>query len=282
MQTLPVVAVLLAAVLHASWNALLKGRPGTDPVVSSFGLCLVWVLVAGPLLAVVPPPPPEVWPTLLASVAAHLVYFTLLVAAYRSGDLSVVYPVARGTPPLLVTAASAAMGVPLSWTHTAGVGVLTAGIIVLSPVRIGGWATGTGHAGWLALGCAGAIATYTLLDGTGTRLTGSAPQYLVWLTALQGLGFVLGALALRGPSLFHKVWERRWTSLGAGLMSAGGYGVALWAMLDAPIAAVAALREASVPMAALIGVVWLGERMDAPRLVAVGLVAVGAVLFRVG
>jgi drug/metabolite transporter (DMT)-like permease len=134
----------------------------------------------------------------------------------------------------------------------------------------------------LALGCACCTAVYTLLDGHGARLAGSAVAYVTWLTAVQGAAFALGAVAWRGREILGAAWRHRAVALGAGVMSAGGYGVALWAMTLAPIAAVAALRESSVPMAALLGGVWLGEGLDRRRVAAVGLVAIGAVLLRLG
>lgn len=279
MSSLVVGAVLLAAALHATWNALVKGKAGTDPLVSTFGLCAVWAVLAGPLTLLVPPVAAEARPYLAASVVVHLGYTWLLVLAYRSGALSVVYPVARGTPPLLVALATTALGETLSLLHGCGVAVLTLGVLVLSPVRGGPVAP---RAVLLALGCACCTATYTIVDGTGTRMTGSAVSWIVWLTAIQGSLFAIGALVLRGPALITETRRRLGSALGAGVLSGIGYGVALWAMTAAPIAAVAALREASVPMAALLGVWWLGERLDARRGVAIGLVALGAAFLRLG
>ncbi|MBX2800840.1 MAG: DMT family transporter [Myxococcales bacterium] len=279
MSSLVVGAVLLAAAAHASWNALVKGRGGTDPLTSTFGLCAVWALLALPATLVVPWPEAAAVPYLATSVGVHLVYTVLLVLAYRSGDLSLVYPVARGTPPMLVAVAMVPLGERLSAPHGLGVVVLALGVFVLAPTKTG--AASRRAMGW-ALGCALCTATYTIVDGTGTRLAGGAVSYVSWLTGVQGALFALGALALEGRPLLARTWERRGTALGAGILSAAGYGVALWAMTQAPIAAVAALREASVPMAALLGVWWLGEHLDARRGVALGLVVLGAVLLRLG
>jgi drug/metabolite transporter (DMT)-like permease len=275
-----VLAVLLAAALHAGWNALVKGR-GADPLTSSFGLSVVWVVLGTPLALVAWRTvglDPAVFPFLALSVCVHLVYFSLLVAAYGAGELSLVYPIARGTPPLLVALAATALGEPLGLVGAAGVGALTLGVLVLTPPGRGGQWRPAPVA--LALGSACCTACYTLLDGYGTRLAGSPVVYLSWLTAIQGALFALGALAWRGRGIIAAAWGHRAVAVGAGTMSAFGYGVALWAMAHAPLAAVAALRESSVPMAALLGAAWLGERLDRRRLVAVLLVAVGAVLLR--
>ncbi|MEZ4234676.1 MAG: EamA family transporter [Myxococcota bacterium] len=255
MPTGTVAAVLLAAALHATWNALVKGR-GVDPLTSSFGLSAVWAILGLPLAAALLATvglDPATLPYLAASIAVHLTYFSLLVAAYGSGELSLVYPIARGLPPMLVALGAAALGEPLSALAAAGVGALTLGVLVLTPPLRG---TRPPVAPVVfATGSACCTVAYTLLDGHATRLAGSPVVYLSVLTAVQGALFALGALAVRGPRILAAAWATRRVALGAGTMSVGGYGVALWAMGHAPIAAVAALRESSVPMAALLGAV---------------------------
>ena len=274
--------MLGAAALHATWNALIKGRSG-DALTGMLGLSMVWAVLSWPLVAWVGPLAPAARPALAASVLVHLLYMSLLVGAYRVGDLSRVYPLARGTPPLVVAAVTAWLGEPLSGLGLAGVLALTLGILVLARGTPGG-GHASGHGGltpalW-ALGCAACTTVYTLLDGYGARDAGNPWAYLLWLTAIQGSLFVIGAVGWGGRPLLHQVAVRWPVALGVGVMSAFGYGIALWAFAQAPIAAVAALRESSVPLAAILGVVWLGERMDARRAVAVACVAVGAVLLR--
>ena len=131
MSTLVLGLVLLGAVAHASWNAMLKGKKG-EPLAASTGLCVVWAVVGWPLTLVVPAPDPASWALLAASVGVHLVYFALLVAAYRRGDLSFVYTIARGVPPLLVAlAAWVVVGEDPGWLGLAGVGLIAMGVLWL-------------------------------------------------------------------------------------------------------------------------------------------------------
>lgn len=285
MTTLVAALVLASAVMHASWNALLKGREG-DPLAASAGLSLVWALVGLPLLFVVAPVPEAAWPHLGLSVVAHLVYFALLVTAYRGADLSTVYPIARGLPPLFVVVGAWAL-VGETPTLLGALGVLCIGGGVVSV----GLATRrrdddddrrvTRSIG-LAVATAVFIAGYTLIDGVGVRVAGGVVSYLVWLTAIQGTLFALGALAIGGRPLAREVWQRRGTALLTGVLSAGGYAVALWAMVRAPIALVAALRETAVLFAAIIGFFVLREPFGRRRIVAAAVVAAGAVLVRLG
>lgn len=279
MSALVLTLVLLAALAHASWNAMLKGRKG-DPLAASTGLCVVWALVGWPLTLVVPAPAPESWPWLGASVAVHLAYFALLVAAYGRGDLSFVYTIARGVPPMLVAGGAwLAAGERPSPAGLAGVALVAGGVLTIG----GGPKTpGARRPLGLALATAVFIAGYTLLDGLGARASAAPVGYLVWLVALQGTLFAAGALAWRRGPLAREVWARRGVGVLTGVLSAGGYAVAVWAMTRAPIALVAALRETSVLFAAAIGAIWLREPFGRRRLVAAALVAGGVALVRSG
>lgn len=277
MSTLVLGLVLLGAVAHASWNAMLKGKKG-EPLAASTGLCVVWAVVGWPLTLVVPAPDPASWALLAASVGVHLVYFALLVAAYRRGDLSFVYTIARGVPPLLVAlAAWVVVGEDPGWLGLAGVGLIAMGVLWL------GLGPRTGERPLaLALLTAVFIASYTVLDGLGARRSDAPIGYLVWLVALQGTLFAVGALAWKGAPLAEEVWRRRGVGLLTGVLSAGGYAVAVWAMARAPIALVAALRETAVIFAAILGAVVLREPFGRRRLLAAALVAAGVVCVRLG
>lgn len=275
-MTADVVAVVLAAaLLHATWNALLKGRTG-DVHATSTGLAVCWAVFAWPLVLAMGPLAREAWAPLAGSVAVHVVYFTLLTAAYRTGELSLVYPVARGLPPVLIALGAAAGGEPPSLLGAVGIGLVALGILTLGPPERAGR-----RAVALATGAALCTAAYTLLDAGGVRASDAA-RYSVYLFALEGTIFAAGALVLGGRPLAEEVWARRDLALGAGVLSAAGYGAALWAMGVAPVAAVAALRETSVLFAALIGAIWLGEPFGRRRMVAAGLITLGAIAVRGG
>jgi drug/metabolite transporter (DMT)-like permease len=269
-----VAAVLAAAVLHAVWNALIRGRAG-DAGVASAGLSLTWAALGWPLALLAGGLPREAVASVCASAVVHVVYFSLLTLAYRNGELSLVYPVARGVPPVLVALGSAWLGEPLAGPGVVGIGLVATGVLLLGPRGRAG-----GRAVALALGCAACTATYTLVDGLGVRAAGDAFAYTAWLVALQGTLFSAGALALRGRPFAARVWEGRRVAVVSGVLSALGYGAALWGMTSAPVAAVAALRETSVLFAALIAVVWLGEPLGRRRAAGVAIVATGAAFLR--
>lgn len=271
-------AVLTAALLHASWNAAIKGRSG-DPHVGTVGLSAVWGLLGLGLVPLGEGIPAAALPSLVGSVAVHLVYLSLLVRAYGMGDLSYVYPIARGVPPILVALASGAVfGEPLSPLAMVGVVAIGAGVLGLG--RPGGTLDLRLLA--VALGTASCTAVYTLLDGAAIRAGAAPASYAALLFGLQGSAFALGSAARGGRDLIRRVWDRRLTALATGTMSAVGYVVVLWAMDHAPVALVAALRETSVVFAALLGWRLLGEPLGPRRVAAAAVVAGGAVLIRLG
>lgn len=280
MTTFVAAAILASALVHASWNAMIKGRAKGDPLASSTALSIAWALLGWPLTLLVPPLPEAAWLHLGVSIAVHLVYFSLLVSAYRVGDLSFVYTVARGLPPVLVTALTAALiSERPSVVAVAGVLAITGGVLSLG-------LTGKGAPPRkvlaLSLATAVCIATYTLIDGTGSRAAGNPLSYLVWLTAIQGTLFAVGALAIGGRPLASEVRARSGAGFVTGILSAGGYAVALWAMTEAPIGLVAALRETSVLFAAVLGAFALKEPLGPRRIAGAALVTTGAVLVRLG
>lgn len=267
--------VLLSALLHAGWNALV--RASGDKLLST--LLIVWGAgaLSLPFLPWLPLPAAASWPFLLASVLIHGVYFTLVAWAYQHADLSLAYPLMRGTAPALT--AVAALFVlqdtltPGGWM---GVALICSGVLLLA---WGVWHGGVVrlHTLRFALGNALVIAAYTLVDGQGARLSGHAFSYAGWLFLLTALLMLGVALATQGRSLLQRASCAGWSH---GLLGGAGtllaYGLVLWAMAHAPIALVAALRETSIAFALLLGALLLQERIRPLRYMAIALMCAGA------
>ncbi len=273
-----VLIVLFAALLHATWNALIKSAPDRLAVL---GLLNVGHVAFGIMLAVVSPIPDLAsWGFIAASTLIHFGYYYLLYQSYRLGDLSQVYPIARGMSPVLV-----ALGAQIFAGETlpvmAWVGVLTAsgGIFLLSGNLFGGKVSGI--AVLAAMGTGVMIASYSLVDGLGVRLAGSATAYIGWLFIFEGLAavFIFGRMGRRSFALSRRTWI---LGLTGGLVSALAYGLVIYVKSLAPLAMVSTLRETSVVIAALIGVMLLGERPWRLRLVASIIVAIGVIIMGVG
>ncbi len=271
--------VLLAALLHASWNAMVKA--GGDKLVVQALVIFSHAPFVALLIPFVPLPTPTAWLCIAASTFVHSLYYWALVSAYKVGDLSQVYPIARGSAPLLVALGGFLLvGESLSPLELGGLALLSAGLISLA------WRKGDPLAGdkkpvTLAL-CVGlTIGAYSLIDGLGARSAETALSYIVWLFALEHFPLTLVALHRRGWSLvpFRRYWKR---GLAGGFISAAAYGIVIWAMSVAPMAQVVALRETSVVIAAAIGMLFLGEGFGPRRIAAACVVAAGAVLLRVG
>ncbi|HEX2337018.1 MAG TPA: EamA family transporter, partial [Hyphomicrobiaceae bacterium] len=273
-------AVLVAAACHAGWNALLKMK--VAPVVATVLVAVASGVLVVPLLAITPAPAPAAWPYVLASVLIHVVYFVTLAEAYRWGDLTQVYPIARGTAPLLTAAlATLWLNEALGLAGWAGMIVLATGILLLTFKGGRPFATFAGRAVGFALATSLTITAYTLVDGIGARLAGSALAYTVWLFIGDGIAMAIYGWLRVGPSLvgdFKTHWRM---ALAGAALSTAAYAIAIWAMTVAPIALVAALRETSVLFAAVFGTVLLREPILPIRLVAAGLVLAGALLLRV-
>jgi drug/metabolite transporter (DMT)-like permease len=272
-----VALVLLAAVMHAAWNAGLKA--GGDRLWTLTVMQATEVAAGAVLLPFLPFPTAESWPWLLAGVVIHMVYRLLLIEAYRHGDLGEVYPISRGTGPLLTaTVGAIALGEWLSPTASVGVGLVCAGIIALR----GRSTTGlTPRALITALGVGTLIASYTLTDAIGARISGHAISFAVWQFFLGGMTTVATYVAIRGPVIVRAPADTR-RAMAGGLVAMWGYGSVVWATTLGPIGPVAALRETSVVFAVAIGGMFLRERVTALRLGAAALVALGAVLLVMG
>lgn len=271
-------AVLGAALLHASWNAIIKA--GREPQLDTALVALSGTVVALPLALTVEPPAPASWPYIAATVTVHVGYYVALAAAYRQGDLSHAYPIMRGVAPLIVAVASALwIGETLSAKTWAGVLCICGGVLSLAFVGRRGARDARTTTLW-ALGCAAIIAVYTLIDATGVRVSGGANRYVIWLFVFLGLPFGLTVLATRRGELLRHARTHWWRGVVGAVFSGLSYGIALWAMTRAPVAIVAALRETSVIFAALIGAWLLKEGHLRARLAGAAAVLAGLIALR--
>jgi drug/metabolite transporter (DMT)-like permease len=278
LDTVVFLAVLGAAVMHAGWNAIVK--LGLDRFSSILLLSIVQGAMALALLPFFALPLAASWPWLIASALLHIGYKLFLIQAYRHGDLSQVYPLARGTAPLIVALVGAMfLGEIMTAGKTAAVAAIAIGVIVMS--RNGGALDRLPPKALLyALVTAGFTASYTLVDGVGARIAATASGYTLWMFTFDATGMTAFALATRGPRALARLAPAWRSGLAAGGLSLGSYWIAIWAFTLAPLAMVAALRETSVLFAMLIGVFLLGERAGAWRWVSAGLILGGVVLMR--
>src|SRR5215467_16075980 len=190
-------AVLLAALLHASWNALLKA--GNDMLLDTASIVIGGGVVAVPLVFLVPMPAPASWPFIAGSALIHIAYYLLMVNAYRTGDLSLVYPLMRGTAPMI----TALLGVlflhewpgPLSWS---GIALISLGVFALALRTVDHKPSGAAIG--FALANAAVIAIYTIIDGRGARVAQDAWSYIGWLFVVDALPFTLLVAYLRRGS----------------------------------------------------------------------------------
>lgn len=266
------VAVLAAAVLHAVWNGL--AHRIADKLVGFALINLTYTACALVLVLVNPLPAASSWPYLLASVAVQTTSTVLLLRAYQLGDFGQMYPIARGSAPLLVALLSATvLGQHPGTGELLGVVVISCGLIGLA------FAKGVpGRAQLPALGAAAGtgvmIAVYTVLDGSGVRHAGTVGGYVAWLFLLQGPTLALIAWARRGRSLLTGVGTVVPVGI-AGACSLTAYGLVVWAQSRGDLATIAALRETSIVIAALIATVVFRERLGRLRLTASLIVLAG-------
>jgi drug/metabolite transporter (DMT)-like permease len=266
-------AVLGAGFLHAGWNALVKSARGGDPMLDTASVVAgssVCALVVLPFVGV---PSAAAWKFIAASTVIHFGYYITLAQAYRSGDLSFAYPLMRGSAPLIVAVLGIVLLHEVPSAHALiGILMICAGIVSIAFVRRERHAA---RAARWAFANAAIIAAYTLIDGSGARASGNAVAYVTWLILIEGLPFLAWLYWRRGATAvaYLRVGWRR--GLLGGACSLAAYGIVLYAMTRAPVAAVAALRETSVLFAALIGALWLKEGFGAMRLAGAASVAVG-------
>ncbi len=277
--TWPIVAIVLfGALLHASWNVVVKSS--TDKALDTALIHLLGSVIALPLVLIVGLPPPVAWPYILSSVVIHIAYYVALTGAYKHGDMGLTYPLMRGVAPMLVAvSAFTTLGEHLSPLAWAGVTGICGGVLVLGLSR---HALDNRRATLFALANAVVIAVYTVIDALGARASGNALQYVVALFVLDGWPFALMVLARRGRAAWPYA-RSRWPVAAAGaLASLGSYGIALWAMTRAPVASVAALRETSVLFAALLGGWFLKEKFTLRRALGTCVIVGGVMALRLG
>jgi len=279
LEPLPLALVLLAALMHAAWNAIAKS--GRDGLTSMAIMKAPGAVVAAVVLCFVELPAPASWPFLAGSVVANVCYFYFLINAYRFGDLSLAYPVSRGLAPVLVLPVSAfAAGEIPSAAGIAGVLVISAGILLLGYRR--GASKQQRQSLMFAAGVASMIAIYTVLDGLGGRASGSPLAYVAILNLSTAVAVVGTAVQKRGAE-FGRAMKQEWKmGLIGGTLMLAGYMIVVYAMTLAPMAKVAALRECSVIFAALIGATLLREPFGGRRIAASAVVAAGIALLTLG
>lgn len=269
--------VLSAALLHAVWNAIVKGS--ADRLLALALVNLGHILVGVVLVALYAPPAREAWGFIAASTFIHFFYYGFLLLAYRLGDFSQVYPIARGVAPVLVALGAWLLAgevlPPLAW-----------GAIILISLAIAAQAFARRRVDFNAGAVAAAvltgltIAAYSVADGLGVRASGSPLGYIGWLFLLEGFSIV--ALFWLGRKRLRSLPVRSWLiGVTGGLLSSLAYGLAIYAKSLTTLGSVSAIRETSVVMAALIGIVWFGERPWKLRLASAAVVAAGIILLAI-
>jgi len=271
----PVIALmLLAASLSAAWNAVIKGADNKLYMTTLLtGGCGLVGALALPFVH----PAPASWPFIAVSGALSVLYYIIVAKAYRVGDLSLVYPVMRGTVPLLVAVTGrVVLGERLSAAAWLGVGLISFGILCLAGGAMGRRVKGLGF----ALGNAGVIALYTLIDGLGVRRSGSPVGYAMAIFLLTAVPLVGWAVATGRAGFVRYAMGRWWLAALGGIVGVATYSTTLWAMTLAPVAVVAALRETSTLFAVAISALVLRERVGWSRLAVVCAIAGGAMVLR--
>jgi drug/metabolite transporter (DMT)-like permease len=282
-----IAAVLGAALLHATWNALVKGRAGQgDPLLSTVLVVGGGALVSALLLPWMASPQPASWPFIAASSVTQTAYYVLLIGAYRSGEMSHAYPLMRGSAPLLVALFNGALtGERLHSTQWLAVCLICGGVLAMVLTTRAASAQPAAHAKHrrtttFALATACVIALYTMIDGAGVRRSGAPAAYTMWIFLLNGTAVLAWFARGRVRALAALARTRPQLLLVGGVSTVGSYGIALWAMTLAPVAAIAALRETSILFATAIAALFLRERVGRARWLAALLIACGAVAMR--
>jgi drug/metabolite transporter (DMT)-like permease len=279
MENVVFLAVLFAAACHAGWNALIK--VGLDPLSTTTLISLGAGLVALAFVPLVGVPAWAAWPWLITSVVVHLFYFASLIESYRTGDLGQVYPIARGSAPLMTaTVTTLFVGEKLSLIGWSGILALMVGVLLLSARGGRELAKVDRRAIGFALFTALTVCGYSVVDGIGARLSGNANAYSLWLFVGIAVAMLPYAIFRDGRDVvpaMQRFWRR---GLAGGALQLLSYGIAIWAMTVAPIAIVATLRETSVLFGAIIAVVVLKEPLRAARILAACLIVCGLIMIR--
>ncbi|WP_128977225.1 DMT family transporter [Streptomyces roseicoloratus] len=275
MTPLVAAAVLLAAVTHASWNAIAAGI--LDQLLSFTLIAGGGALIGAVGACLTPLPEAGAWPYLIASAVLHVAYYALLMKSFELGDFGQMYPIARGTAPLVVTLLAAVfVGEVPGGGQLAGVAVASAGLTGLALWGIRGKGARPHWPALLAAGATGlSIAAYTVVDGVGVRASGTPLGYIAWLMLLEGLVIPAYALHRRRGRLAAELRPYAVRGLLGAALSVAAYALVLWAQTQAPLAPIAALRESSIIVGAAIGALLFKERFGGPRVAAAGLMVVG-------
>ena len=273
-----VLLILFAAALHACWNVLIKSESGNslNTVMIIAGSAVIGVV----FLPFVPLPLPASWPYLGTSVVIHIFYFAILLAAYQKGDMSLVYPLMRGLPPMLTAlAASVLIQESLSVAGWTGVTLVSAGALTLTlDFRLSKKFRAAPVA--LAVVEAAVIVLYTLVDAQGARLSGHAFSYTGWMLFCLALICLVAMPFLEGPQVFSRMLKNWAKSLIGGTFTFASYGIALWAMTQASVALVAALRETAILFGTVFSVLILKERITWARGLSVAMIVAGAIAIK--
>jgi drug/metabolite transporter (DMT)-like permease len=271
-STVAVCLALLAAILHASWNAFL--RTGADRLWSITVMSLAGSVICLPFLFMLPIPGSSAWPYILLSAGLQVGYSLFLVAAYRHGELGQVYPIVRGTVPLLVTLGGFLFfGEVLDRWQTLGVLLIATGIMSLS---LGKTRAATSSI-LFALTTGLIIACYSTVDSRGVKLVEQPIAYALWVLFLFGIMITIAFAATRRSLVIDLKSPVTWKAAGGGVVAMLAYGLVVVAYAYAPAGLVTAVRETSVVFAVLIGALLLGEPLTARRLLACLIVAGGAI-----
>lgn len=291
LDPLVIMLLLAAALMHATWNAILKSDRGDR--LATFGVIMAMgTLQGGVLVPFLPMIDPAAWKWAACSVAIHILYYVFLLKAYAYGDLSHAYPIARGSGPLLVALFSGRLlGEALRVQDVLGVVLLSAGLIALALPERSGRETGAASpetrrrhrlATMFALLTGVTIAVYIIADGLGVRAAGPTLEhkisYIAWLNLLEGPWLLLFAIWRRPRAVLAYLRTNWHRGVAGGMVAHGGYGIAIWALSQGPMAHVAALRETSVLFGALMGALLLGESFGRRRVAAAGVIVAGLVL----
>ncbi|MGB1234527.1 MAG: EamA family transporter [Planktomarina sp.] len=271
------IAVLAAAFLHASWNAMIK--TGADKQTAMLAMTMGQSVVGLCIIPFVTLPSGQVWLWLIASGIIHMAYQLFLGFAYERGDLSRVYPIARGAAPMMVLIVTLIFAFdPIGQFDLIGIIVLGAGILLMAQ---GVFASGEDRKLIpLALGSATATAGYSLVDGLGARVMGDPFAYVSWLLLFSLIFYLPAIVAVRGVAVLPRSAKHYWNGFLAGVASFAAYAIVVWAMTQAPIALVTALRETSILFAVLIGWLVFGDAMTKGKALAGALIVTGVMLTR--
>jgi drug/metabolite transporter (DMT)-like permease len=272
MSATVIMLALSAAALHAAWNAVL--RTGADRLRTVTVMSFAMTLVALPLALILPLPASPAWPYLILSACLQVSYSVFLVAAYRHGQLGQVYPIVRGSVPLMVTIGGFVVaGQRLAILPLIGIVLVALGIMSLAM----GKERATTSTLLLALATGAVIASYTTIDALGVHATGSPAVYATWICLIYGTLLPATFVAIRGRLALAIRSPETLKALAGGLVSLAAYGAVIVAFALGPAGPITALRETSVVFAALIGWLFLGEALTPRRIAACAVVALGAV-----